>query len=98
MNKEGTAVVSSREAIQEIFDTLPEIEEDYATAQEKLDAYFSPKKKIDYQIFQFHQSVQQPCETVNQFVTRLRKLVVTCEFHDVSKEIKVVIIQNCHSK
>ena len=86
------------EATQEIFDMLPETGEDYATAQEKLDACFSPKKNINYQIFQFRQAVQQPGETVDQFVTRLRKLAATCEFHSISKEIKSAIIQNCHSK
>ena len=96
--KKALLLYQAGEATQEIFDTLPETGEDYATAQEKLDAYFSPKKNIDYQIFQFRQAVQQPGETVDQFVTRLRKLAATCEFHDVSKEIKSTIIQNCHSK
>ena len=60
--------------------------------------YFSPEKNIDYQIFQFRQTVQQPGETVDQLITRLRKLAATCEFHNVSKEIKLAIIQNCYSK
>ena len=30
--------------------------------------------------------------------TRLRKLAANCEFHDVNKEIKSAIIQNCQSK
>jgi len=41
------------DATQKFFEMLPEMGEDYATAQEKLDAYFSPKKNVDYQIFQF---------------------------------------------
>ena len=59
---------------QEIFETLTETGEDYKTAQEKLDAYFSPKKNVDYEIFQFRQAVQQPSETADQFATRLRKM------------------------
>ena len=74
--------------MQEIFETLPETGKDYATAQAKLVKYFSPKKNVDYQEFQFHQAVQQPGETMDQFVTRLQKLAVTCEFSDVAKEIK----------
>ena len=93
--KESTAIYQAGEATQEIFETLPKTGEDYDTAQAKLDAYFSP---TDYQIFQFHQAMEQPGETVDQFVTRLRKLAATCEFHDVSKEIKSAIIQNCSSK
>lgn len=41
---------------QEIFETLTGTGDDYKTAQEKLDAYFSPKKNVDYEIFQFWQS------------------------------------------
>ena len=59
---------------------------------------FPPKKNVDYQVFQFRQAVQQPGETVDQFVTRLRKLAATCEFSDVAKEIKSAVIQNCLSK
>ena len=72
--------------------------DDYKTAQEKLNVHFSPKKNVDYEIFQFRQAVQQPGETVDQFATRLRKIAINCEFHDISKEIKAVIIQNCQSK
>ena len=38
---------------QEIFETLTDklTGDDYKTAQEKLDAYFSPKKNVDYEIF-----------------------------------------------
>ena len=80
---------------QEIFETLTDTGDDYKTAQEKVDAYFSPKKNVDYEILQFQQVVQQPGETVNQFATRLQKIAINCEFHDTSKEIKAVIIQNC---
>ncbi len=38
---------------QEIFDTLTETGEDYKTALDKLDAYFLPKKNVDYETFQF---------------------------------------------
>ena len=96
--KRALLLYQAGEATQEIFETLAGTGEDYATAQEKLDAYFSPKKNVDYQIFQFRQAVQQSGETMDQFVTRLRKLAATCEFHDVSKEIKSAVIQNCQSK
>ena len=62
--------------------------------QAKLDEYFYPMKNIDYQ--KFLQAIQQSGETVDQYIMRLRKLAVTCEFYDVSKEIKLVFIQNCH--
>ncbi len=40
-------------ATHDIFDTLPDTGDDYGTAQTKLDEYFSPKKNVDYEIFQF---------------------------------------------
>ena len=96
--KRALLLYQAGEATQEIFETLPETGEDYATAQAKLDKYFSPKKNVDYKVFQFRQAVQQSGETVDQFVTRLQKLAVTCEFGDVAKEIKSAVIQNCLSK
>ena len=67
-------------------------------AMEKLDAYFSPKKNVDYEIFQFRQAKQNIVETTDQFATPLRKLASHCEFHDLDQEIKTAIIQNCRSK
>ena len=96
--KRALLLYQAGEATQEIFETLPETGEDYATAQTKLDEYFSPKKNVDYEVFQFRQAVQQSGKTVDQFVTRLRKLAATCEFGDVAKEIKSAVIQNCLSK
>lgn len=57
---------------QQIFETFTETGEDYATAKKKLDDYFSPKKNVHFEIFEFCQAVQQPGETVDQFATRLR--------------------------
>ena len=35
---------------------------------------------------------------MDQFVTRLRKLAVTCEFTELDKELKSTVIQHCTSK
>ena len=64
----------------------------------KLDEYFSPKKNVTYEIFQFCQATQQTGESVEQFATRLRKLAVNCEFDNVDKEITSAIVQHCLSK
>ncbi len=71
-------------ATQDIFDTLPDTGDDYGTAQTKLDEYFSPKKNVDYEIFQFRQAAQAPGKIVEQFTTTLLKLAANCEFHDVN--------------
>ena len=57
---------------QELFDTLTDTGEDYATAIRKLDAYSTPKKNVDFETFQFRQAAQQDGETVDQFVARHR--------------------------
>lgn len=52
--KRALLLYQAGEATQEIFETLPDTGEDYDTAQAKLDVHFSPKKDINYKIFQFH--------------------------------------------
>ena len=81
----------ARQATQEIFDTIPETGDDFATAMEKLDNYFTPKKNVTYEIFQFIKAVQQSGEMVDQFATRLRKLASTCEFTDLAKELSPLL-------
>ena len=83
---------------QDIFDTLLDTGEDYETAKRKLDDHFSPKKNVDFEIFQFRQATHLAGESVAQFATRLRKMAAHCEFHNVDNEIKSAIIQNCRSK
>lgn len=98
--KRALLLYQAGEATQEIFDTLQDTgdDKDYKKALEKLDEYFSPKKNIDYEIFQFRQAKQKIDETTDQFATRLRKLAAHCEFENVNNEVKSAIIQNCRSK
>ena len=96
--KRALLLYQAGEATQEIFDTLIDTGENYDTAIEKLDEYFSQKKNLEYEIFQFRPAKQNIDETTDQFATRLRKLAAHCEFHNIDHEIKSAIIQNCRSK
>ena len=98
--KRALLLYQAGQATQDIFDTLTDTGEanNYKKAMEKLDAYFTPKKNVDYEIFKFRTAVQLPNETVDQFATRLRKLAQTCSFTDPDIEIKSAIIQHCTSK
>ena len=96
--KRAVLLYQAGQATQEMFDTFPETGDDFATAMKKLDNYFTPKKNVTYEIFQFRKAVQQSGEMVDQFATRLRKLASTCEFTDLAKELKSTIIQNCQLK
>ena len=69
--KRAMLLYQAGQETQDIFETLEDTGDDYVTAKSKLTEYFSPKKNIDYEIFQF---VQIPGETVEQYTTRLRKL------------------------
>ena len=86
------------QATQEIFDTIPDTGDDYDTAINKLDGYFSPKKNLDYEVFKFRTTTQNVGETVDQYVTRLRRMAPNCEFPDLNRELKSTVIQNCTSK
>ena len=96
--KRALLLYQAGQETQEIFKTLSDTGANYKTAIKKLDEYFLPKKNIDYETFRFRQASQKSDESLNQFVTRLRKLALHCEFSDVEREIKAAIIQNCTSK
>ena len=49
--------------MKSIFDTIPEMGDDFAINMEKLDSYFNSKKNVAYEIFQFRKAVQQSGET-----------------------------------
>ena len=86
------------EEVSEIFDTLPDTGDDFETAKTKLNAYFDPKKNVEFEIYTFRQAKQNPGETMNSYHSRLRQLATTCEFTDVDKEVKSQIIQSCTSQ
>ena len=73
------------QATQEIFDAIPDTGDDYDTAINKLDGYFSPKKNWDYEVFKFRTTTQNVGETVDQYVMRLRRMAPNCEFPDLNK-------------
>ena len=63
--KRALLLYQAGQETQEIFETLTETGEDYATAIAKLDQYFLPNKNVNYEIFQFRQATQRPEETVD---------------------------------
>lgn len=70
---------------------------DYAVAVNKLIEYFSPKVNIAYKTYIFREATQKAVELLDAYHTRLRQLAATCQFTDIDKEIKTVIIQTCTS-
>ena len=85
--------------VETIFATLSDTgnHDDYDTAEEKLTAYFAPKKNTLYERHVFRKATQRSDETIDQFCTRLRHLGSTCEFDQLDDEIKMQLVENCRS-
>ena len=64
---------------QDIFEFFSKTGNHLETALAKLDSYFSPKKNIPFQRCIFHKAKQEPEESIDTFVTRLRKLAEYCD-------------------
>ena len=90
----------SGEEVYRILKTLPETGEanDYRTAVLMLNAYFQPKKNIEFERYTFRQANQQEEETLDEYHTQLQQLATHCEFHDKDAEVKSQIISGCSSK
>ena len=78
--KEALFLYQAGQETQEVFETIPDPDSApegstvYDIAMIKLTTYFTPKKNVDYEVFQFRQAAQLKSETIDQFATRLRKL------------------------
>ena len=89
--------------IDEIYDTLPvddsadesEINV-YQTTANALTKYFTPKTNTAFKIYNFRQATQGSTETIDTFVTRLRKLAKSCNFADTDREVNNQIVFACH--
>ena len=61
-----------------------------------LDGYFLPKKNAAYERHAFHKESQKPGEPIDVFVTRLQKLVKTCEYGAMQNDmIRDQLIDRC---
>ena len=85
------------EKVNDIFETLTDTGDDYATAKAKLTEYFAPKKHTKFEVYKFRQASQESNEGIGAFLTRLRQLSLNYEFPDTDKEVKSQIIQGCSS-
>ena len=83
---------------QEIFETFSNTGEDYKSAMVKLDEYFDHKKHVPFERHKFREAEQEFGESVDSFVTRLRKLSIHCEFGtEVENNIRDQLVSKCQS-
>ena len=93
------------EEVFDIYDTFTpakkggEDEAGFKTLVQSLAEHFEPKKHLDYEILKFRQARQEPNESMDSYVTRLRLLAATCEMGDnLERELKTQILQTCTSR
>ena len=80
--------------------------EEYDAAAAKLNSYFEPKVNKTYEIYHFRRLFQNEpsinkggeTESIDEFVTRLRKSACRCGFTDATLEIKLQVVFGCLSK
>ncbi|XP_014678291.1 PREDICTED: uncharacterized protein LOC106818084 [Priapulus caudatus] len=86
--------------VQDVFSTLPATGgvTDYVTAVTALNTYFVPQVNSAFARQTFHRITQKPGETVQQFVTRLRKAARDCNFgSDIENQIRDSVLSKCSS-
>ena len=96
--------------VQDIFETLTDVpfaplfegdtDNVYKQAMRKLDGYFTPKGNVPYERHIFRSLKQDASETVDQYVSRLKKQALNCEFGDEaarSEMIRDQVIDACQS-
>ena len=72
---------------------------DFETALAALTAYFLPKKNVVFLRYQFRKAAQDPEESVDTFITRLKRLVRHCEYGDMESDmIRDQVVDQCTSK
>ena len=90
------------EEVDDIIDTLvipaPEGDADeYTVFRDVLTAYFLPQMNAEYAIYKFRTRGQEQGETLDMYVTELKKVAKFCDFPNLDHELKSQIIQNCRS-
>ena len=71
----------------------------YDDVLETLTSYFKPKKNISYERHLFRKTKEGKTETIDNFIVRLSKLVVSCELAGNQKNdmIRDQIVDACKS-
>ena len=83
--------------VQDIFETFEDQGTTYQHAVTKLSAYFKPKKNISYERHVFHKAQQNNEETIDNYIVRLTKLALSCEFTDKTEMIRDQVVNSCNS-
>lgn len=89
--------------MQDIYFTFPAAREPdgdetvYDIAMEQLDNYFRPRVNTPFERHGFRLMTQEPTESVDQFVTRLKQKAQHCNFDNADEHIRDQVIEKCKS-
>ena len=84
--------------LREIYKTVKEENDEYASVKEKLTNYFRPKKNITYERYVFKSTTQNPDESTASYLTRLKSVAENCDYGTNAKsEIRDHFIFTCLS-
>ena len=88
--KKAALTVYGGESLRKFYNNLPDPSSGdvFVKAKTKLTKYFSPKKNIDYLIYQFREIVQGDSDPFLTFVNCPIEMAKHCEFRDMDKEVK----------
>ena len=86
------------EGLREIFETLTvdaadENNDEFKRATDALTAHFAPKRNKRFERHLFRNCAQGDSETMNQYVTKLRTLIKTCEYGNAEDAIIDQVIE-----
>ncbi len=84
--------------LQDVFETFDDTGRTFDEAVAKLTTYFEHKKNIAYERHVFHKENQQDGETIDNYIVRLSKLAVSCEFPDKKDMVRDQVVNTCRSK
>ena len=78
-------------------DADPAVDNAYTATKRALDAHFSPKRNVEFEVYTFRLARQNVVESMDTYQASLRALAKYCEFANVDGELKSHIIQTCVS-
>ena len=70
---------------------------EYTAFCDALNTHFLSQMNTEYAIYKFRTRTQKQGETLDMYVTELKKLAKFCNFQNLDCELKSQIIQNCRS-
>ncbi len=86
--KRAVLLHSAGPEVQDLFLTFTDTGDTYESALTKFTEYFAPKKNISFERHLFRQTIQEPGESIESFVTRLQTLAKSCGFENMNDAIR----------